>query len=744
MAALLARTHRGLSPVKLWFNVASLAAGAAVASLIVRAGLPLDGADPGTWVVLSAAVGANALVTHVAVVGVITIVQGKVSEAELVRTLVPGLIVAAANIAIGLIVLVVLQQTPWALLLLAALAAIFVVAYQSYARSLRQSRALNEMYELTRAVADTPHDGTLADVFLGRVREMLQAEYATLWVPGKGRHPEVLLSAKVDYNALLDVAGTSPDLRQRAFELGEAVAVGPKLGSQQLRTELTRTHTKDAIIVPLKAGSVVIGCLEVTNRLGDAAHFGPGDVRLLETIAAHAAVAVENSRLVDRLRFDAYHDALTGLPNRRRVTDSLEESVAVRNPGEVVALLLLDLAGLRDVNESLGRAAGDHLLIEVAGRLREVAPSSALVGRVGGDSFAITLLVPDEAAAVTLAGQLRDQLRRPITVGSLTLEVDAAVGVVVYPDHGAEPATLLQRADVTTQAAKRLAGGVSLFNQALESGSARRLGLAADLRQALDNEELEVYFQPKVAIADRRLVGVECLARWEHPTHGSVAPEDFVAVAEHTGLLDRLTEAVLVAGLRRARQWADAGHPLPVAVNLSSRSLIDPEFPDRVSALLTAHDVPPELLTLEITEDGAVGESDRPLPVLGRLADLGVRLAVDDFGTGYSSLSYLRRLPVQEVKIDKSFVQGMVTDAGDLAIVRAIVDLSRHFGLDVVAEGVESELTLNLLAEIGCGIGQGFLFSRPLPYERLEAWLAAQTDAVPSPAGQVRRLRAVG
>jgi diguanylate cyclase (GGDEF)-like protein len=744
MAACLARTYRRNSPVKLWFNVASLAAGAAIASVVVRAGLPLDAAAPSTWLVLAAAVGAHAVVTHAAVIGVIALVQGRISEAELLRMLVPGFLVAAANIAVGLVVLIMLQLTAWTLALLVALAAIFVVAYYSYAQSLRQSRALNEMFELTRAIANTPHDGTIADVFLGRVREMLQAEYATIWVPESGRHPEVLLSAKVDYDALLDVAATPPDLRRRVFESGERLAVGSKLGGEELRGVLAEYGTKDAIVVPLRAGSVVIGCLEVANRLGDTAHFGPSDVRLLETIAAHAAVAVENSRLVERLRFDAYHDGLTGLPNRRRTTDGLEEAVAVRAPGEVVAVFVLDLAGLRDVNESLGRAAGDQLLVEVAGRLRQVAPSSALVGRVGGDSFAITLRLPDENAAVALARRLRDQLRRPITVGSLTLEVDAAVGVVVHPDHGADPATLLQRADVATQAAKGLAGGVQLFNQALESGSTRRLGLAADLRDALENDELEVYFQPKVAIADRRLVGVECLARWEHPAHGSVAPPDFVAVAEHTGLLGRLTDAVLVAGLRRARQWADDGHPLPVAVNLSSRTLIDPGFPARVEQLLTEHGVAPELLTLEITEAGVLSDSDRPLPVLHRLAELGVRLAVDDFGTGYSSLSHLRRLPVQEVKIDKSFVQGMATDAGDLAIVRAVVDLSRHFGLDVVAEGVESELTLDLLAEIGCGVGQGFLFSRPLPYERLEAWLAAQTDAVPSPAGQVRRLRAVG
>jgi EAL domain-containing protein (putative c-di-GMP-specific phosphodiesterase class I) len=217
-----------------------------------------------------------------------------------------------------------------------------------------------------------------------------------------------------------------------------------------------------------------------------------------------------------------------------------------------------------------------------------------------------------------------------------------------------------------------------------------------------------------------------------------------VAVAEHTGQLGRLTEAVLREGLRRAKQWVDAGRPLSVAVNLSPRTLHDHEFASTVDNLLQHYGVAADRLTLEITEDGMVDGIDRHLPTLRHLYDLGVRLSVDDFGTGYSSLSYLRRLPVHEVKVDRSFVQGMATDPGDLAIVRAVVDISRHFGLDVVAEGVESELTLELLDEIGCGIGQGFLFSRPLPYERLEAWLGAQTDAEPTPAGEVRRLRAVG
>jgi len=379
----------------------------------------------------------------------------------------------------------------------------------------------------------------------------------------------------------------------------------------------------------------------------------------------------------------------------------------------------------------------------VAGRLRQQAPSAALVGRVGGDEFAVTLRTETADSAAALAAHLRSRLQSPLELGALTLDVDTAVGVTVHPDHGTDPAVLLQRADLATQAAKALPGAVQMFHLGLESRSVRRLGLAGDLRRALDAGELEIYFQPKVALRDRRLVGVECLARWEHSAHGTVSPVDFVAVAEHTGQLGRLTEAVLQEGLRRCREWADAGRPLGIAVNLSPRTLLDLDFPDRVGELLAEYGVEPDRLTLEIAEDGVLGETDRPMPTLRRLHDIGVRLAVDDFGTGASSLSYLRRLPVDEVKVDRTFVQGMATDSGDLAIVRAVVDLSRHFGLTVVAEGVESELTLELLEEIGCDIGQGFFFSRPLPYERLEAWFGAQTEAEPSSGGEVRRLRAV-
>ncbi|GIG13210.1 bifunctional diguanylate cyclase/phosphodiesterase [Catellatospora methionotrophica] len=740
----IAQWRRGTVPVKAAFNIALMGASTACANLVIVEGGPVLLDEPSSWVVLVVAVLTSVVVAVAGVVGVITLVQGRFAPQELALSAVPSLIVAGLNTAIGLAVLLILRQGPAAYALLAVLVAFFFVAYRAYSGAMNQHRTLTEIYDLTAAISDTPQDGTLPDVLLGRVRKLLQAEYATLWLPAQGRHPEVLLSARTDDKGLLDVAGAPESLRRQAVETGQTVAASPKLGDDQVRAQLRDFGAKDAIVVPLRASSAVIGTLEVSGRLGDTRHFGPNDVRLLEAVAAHAAVAVENNRLVDRLRFDAYHDTLTALPNRRRISQALEEAVRVRAPGEVVAVLMFDVDGLRDVNDSLGHAAGDQLLAEVASRLRTLSPPAALVGRVGGDEFVVTLRLPNAEAALELAVDLRGRMQDRMTFGSLTLDVDTAVGVSLHPEHGSDPATLLQRADVATHAAKSLAGGVQLFDLALESRSVRRLGLAGDLRRALDNDELEVYFQPKVTLRDRRLVGVECLARWEHPTHGAVQPEDFVAVAEHTGQLSRLTEVVMREGLRRARQWVDAGRPLSVAVNLSPRTLVDPAFPDRVDDLLQEYGVSPDRLTLEITEDGVVDGVDRLLPTLRRLYDLGVHLSVDDFGTGYSSLSYLRRLPVHEVKVDRSFVQGMATDPGDLAIVRAVVDISRHFGLSVVAEGVESELTLELLEEIGCDIGQGFLFSRPLPYERLEAWLGAQTDAEPTPLGEVRRLRAVG
>ncbi len=742
-AALINELSRRPPAAKIWFNVARAGAGACAAGLVLGLLPPIHGVGPSTWGILFAVVMTNAVVTASAVIGVIGLLQGRESLIGALRASISSLVVGAIGIVVGLILLITVSATPWALVLIAGLAAALVAVYRSYAEFFRQHRTLADVSELTRAVNDSTSDGTLVDQLLVRVRAMVQAEYATLCMPALGRHPEIMLTSRVGGAGLLDLSYTPAAVRRRARDQGRSVGVSPQLPDDvDLQPDVRGAGVRDVIAVPLRSGATTIGTLEVVNRLAGY-HFRKADVQVLETVAAHAAVAVENSRLVERLRYDTHHDRLSKLPNRRRVVVALAASVRVAAPDDVVAVCLFDVNGLRDVNESMGRAAGDKLLVEVARRLKAGAEPGALVGRIGGDEFVVTFRAKSAEAALTLAADLRKKLRTPMVFGSLALDVDTAVGVAVHPDHGNDPEALLQQADLAATAAKAHASGVQLFHPALESRAVRRLGLAGDLRQALEDGGIEVYFQPKVTLADRRLVGVECLARWEHPAHGAVAPEDFVAVAEHTGQLGRLTEVVLRDGLRRCRDWADADRPLAIAVNLSGRTLADPLFPDLVEQLLTEYGVAPGQVTFELAEPGEGGDLERALPILARLRELGVRLSVDDFGTGASSLSYLRRLRVHEVKIDGSCIQGMATDEGDLAVVRAVVGLAREFKLAVVAEGVESERTLGMLEELGCEIGQGYLFSRPLPYERLEAWFGARTEAESTPTGEVRRLRAV-
>ncbi|MEU3457658.1 bifunctional diguanylate cyclase/phosphodiesterase [Micromonospora sp. NPDC006766] len=744
LASLIVHVRQRMSAPKIWFNVARAAAGASLATLVLQAFRPLSGVGPRTWGSIFVAVSMLLLVSVLAVTAVHTLLHGWQTGRGILRTSKSGLLISGINVCLALIVLMVVQATWWSLLLLAALGVGLALVYRTYEQFFRQHRTLTDLYDLTRAVMESGQSGAIADALLGRVRALMQAEYATLWLPAQGPYPETLLTARVDDPGLLDIVRTPPVVREVVRKSGRSVAVGRIVTTDAtLRPLLTEHGIKDIVVVPLRSGQVVIGALEVANRLGDSNHFTAADIAVFETVAAHAAVALENSRLVDRLRHDADHDTLTKLPNRRRLTAAVTEAVKIRAPGEAVALLLFDVERLRQVNETLGHAAGDKVLIEVAKRLRACAPSSALVGRAGGDEFLVTLRLESAEAALELAGQLREQIRDEMVFDALTLDVDTAVGVAVHPDHGSEAVALLQRVDLAATAAKSVPGSVQLYSPALESRLLRRLGLAGDLRRALDDGELEVYFQPKVTLRDRRLVGVECLARWEHPVHGTVAPEDFVAVAEHTGQLGRLTEFVLRESLRYSRNWSHGEQPLAVSVNLAARTLTDQHFPALVRELLDEYEVPPQRLTLEITESGVLDGTERPMPTLRCLRDLGVRLSVDDFGTGNSSLAQLRRLPVNEVKVDRSFVQGMATDPGDLAIVNAVVTLSQQFGLAVVAEGVESELTLELLQDIGCEIGQGFLFSRPLPYERLEAWFGAQADPEGVAAGELPRLRAV-
>jgi EAL domain-containing protein (putative c-di-GMP-specific phosphodiesterase class I) len=364
------------------------------------------------------------------------------------------------------------------------------------------------------------------------------------------------------------------------------------------------------------------------------------------------------------------------------------------------------------------------------------------VARVGADEFAVTVRVSGASEAAELAARLREAISTSYPLAGLTIDASATVGVALAPDHGSDSPTLMRRVDVALSNAKNVGRRVSMYDPSMEQESLQRLRLVTELRTALAAGQIVVRYQPKINLSSRDLVGVEALVRWLHPEYGEVAPDRFVPLAEVTGLIGIVTDHVLRASLAQCRQWLDRDLRIPVAVNLSARSLSDADFPDRVAGMLREYDVPPDMLSFELTESSVMTDPDRMQPVLLRLHDLGTGLSIDDFGTGYSSLSQLRRLPVDEVKIDKEFVFTMGTDLGDLAIVRAIIELAHSLALRVVAEGVEDELARDLLAGNDCDVIQGYLVSRALDPDRLDAWLSARTAIQPGlPGIKGRRLQ---
>ncbi len=429
-------------------------------------------------------------------------------------------------------------------------------------------------------------------------------------------------------------------------------------------------------------------------------------------------------------RAEARTDDLTGLANRRRFSEAVERRAA--QPGTAPwALMLIDLDRFKEVNDSLGHAIGDQLLVLVAERLRSGARGGDVLARLGGDEFAVLLADGDAAAGLACGERIRAALTAPFALDGIAVHVDASIGVAAAPEHGQDGSTLLQRADVAMYAAKSTRGGVRAYEGALDRNTRERLELVTELRTAVTDGQLFLHYQPKVDLTSGRVIGVEALCRWLHPERGLVPPDEFIPLAEDSGLMRELTELVLAQALRQSGEWAGRGLVLPVAVNLSPSNLLDASLPQRVAALLDQHGLAPEALEVEVTETILLLDHARAMQVLLQLRALGVRLAVDDYGTGYSSLAYLKDLPVHDLKLDRSFVLGMDSDPLAAAIVRSTVGLAHTLGLRIIAEGVENEDVLETLRGYGCDQAQGFHISRPMPADALEAWVRAH-EAAPS------------
>jgi diguanylate cyclase (GGDEF)-like protein len=426
-----------------------------------------------------------------------------------------------------------------------------------------------------------------------------------------------------------------------------------------------------------------------------------------------------------RLRHQALHDTLTGLPNRTRLYQRVgRATTSVRAFGGLAALLLIDLDRFKEVNDTLGHDHGDMLLRDVAERLQSSLRRGDTLARLGGDEFAVLLTdLPDRGTSAELAGRLLTALERPFVVRGVTVQLEASVGIALCPDHGTDVGTLVQRADVAMYDAKRQQGRIRVYDAGRDPYSPARLQRVSELRDALVNDELVLHYQPKISVAGGEVTGVEALVRWQHPRHGLLAPAEFLPLAERTGLIGDLTRWVVDAALAQARAWQDEGIEVPIAINLAAASILDSALPDVVAERLAHYGVPGSRMTCELSEHTVMGDPRRAGEVLERLRALGVRLSLDDFGTGHSSLSYLKRLPLDELKIDRAFVSGIVGDDHDALIVRSTIDLARNLGLEVVAEGVEGADVMARLRSLRCDEAQGFHLSRPLPADALVAWL---------------------
>ncbi|MFN3303165.1 MAG: putative bifunctional diguanylate cyclase/phosphodiesterase, partial [Roseateles sp.] len=438
------------------------------------------------------------------------------------------------------------------------------------------------------------------------------------------------------------------------------------------------------------------------------------------------AVALESMRegirrrdaLVNQL---AYVDALTGLPNRARFAELLQQHLSPGLPP--AAVLMLDLDRFKHVNDVLGHEVGDRLLQSVAQRLQMLAePIHAVLARLSGDEFVLLVPHADARVASEVALAILKDFERPLQIDDETIDLGAGIGIALYPEHGQEVNALLGRAELAMYAAKTRQCGSLIYHAQLDAGSQESLSLLSELRRAVEGDELRLYLQPKVDLRRGRVVGAEALVRWQHPTRGLVPPMQFIPFAEQTGFIRTLSAWVLASAAKFSREALDAGLALRLSVNLSTRDLMDQELPAKIEAMLGPLEVPPASLCLEITESAIMDDPERALSTLEHLHAMGFKLSIDDFGTGYSSLAYLKRLPVDELKIDKSFVMAMERDLDDARIVRSTIELAHNLGLSVVAEGLETLKAWAILNQLGCDEGQGYFVTKPMPQEQFIAW----------------------
>ena len=744
LALVVAAHMRG---VKLAFNAAMFSFEAALG--VATYHLVLQGGDPLTWLgwlAVLVAVLVTDLISAGAVTAAISLTEGAFDGEVLREALRSGVAAAFINTCVALLVATLVLVQPSALPLLGVPVVLLVLGYRVYVSLARGHARTQLLYRFVDRTSSATSSEEVAEMVLAEAADLMHAERAYLVQLLDGDEQGLRCHA-LDHGTLRSETYPGPGATawwRAAFDGGVVrydgsggrdVAVGPA----------SLSAPRDGLAAALREAGATRYVLVVCDRSFDKETFDDDDVAVFEALAAHAGVAVERSRSVTELEtlaevrtYEARHDPLSGLLNRRAFNDAVAEAMqstattAATGKHASGVVLLLDLDDFKDVNDTLGHSAGDRIITATGTRLEEHA--QGLVARLGGDEFAVLLPGLSLEEGLAHARELHEQLSRPVPLGDVQLTVSASLGVAQFNLLTESADDLLAQADVAMYTAKADRSGVAPYQPEAGDSTARRLALAADLPRAIRDGDVELWFQPQAAAQRGHITGFEALVRWRHPEFGMVSPPEIIAVAHRTGHMRQLTDAIVGHALDARRDWLRAGHDLDVAVNVTPRDISDPTLVDRVRLVLAQTGTPARALVLEITESDAMKDPERSLRVLSELHDAGVQLSIDDFGTGYSSLAYLDRLPVSEVKIDKSFVFRLEGDDADGTIVRATIGLAHDLGLRVVAEGVENELARTLVRQLGVDTYQGYGLARPMPVGEVLGWLARHEAVTATPS----------
>jgi diguanylate cyclase (GGDEF)-like protein len=720
--------HRRLDRKQI-LNFTNAAVECAIAMLVFRS-LPghHDLSHPATWIDAVVAISAGNAIS----LTLVTMAMRWHGAQPRIRKMATAIVVAMiGNICLAILAATLMTTKPWALIPFGVLIGLVAFTYGGYNALMKRHVSLEQLYEFTRLVSGSQRPELVLRAMLHDARRLLRSDLAAIVLQADDSGD----SGTRWFHSTGDRVLGEMSIAELASYTGDgySVVIPRDTKEPEHRELLHRLGAKDCVVAPIFEGHHAIGMMIACDRETDVSTFTSEDGRVLTTIANHAGIALENGRLIERLHeqaaqreHESLHDPLTGLPNRSRflrdVASAIEEA---QSSDETFAVALLDLDDFKQVNDTLGHHNGDLLLTQVASRLLAAVSDRVVVARLGGDEFALLTPLGASAASVRKLGATIEQaFRETFVAENITLEVAVSVGFALYPEHGDDPSTLMQRADVAMYEAKASrSSGVAIYDAERDRNTPRRLAFATDLRSALDTGAITLDYQPKAALSNGAVVGVEALARWIHPEYGPVPPDEFIALAERTGLIESLTQHVLVQGFDQLEQWTSEGLGVAMSLNLSMHNLLDPKLPAMVSRLLSRRSIRSSSVTFEVTETTMMVEPASVSRILHELSDLGTKISIDDFGTGHSSLSYLRQLPVDELKIDKSIVFPLTTDPNAAVIVRSIIDLANSLGISVVAEGVEDLATWDALLEMGCDVAQGYFLSRPARPGVFEQWL---------------------